>query len=77
MRSERDTKGFVHISDEGVTAVVHENSGISFYTTTATATRSAMMRVNQLIADASQWPTQLLPRLDVALGQIEMIELLE
>ncbi len=77
MRIERDTMGLVHISDEGVTAVVHENSGISFYMTTATASRSAMKRVNELIADASQWPTQLLPRLDVALGQFEMIELLE
>jgi hypothetical protein len=67
MRIERDITGRLHIEDEGVSAIVDE-AGQSSLSMKTTATRTAVQRVCDLVADTSRWPTMRLPRLDVDAG---------
>jgi len=62
MYMERDRAGRLHIEDDGVSAIVGER-GESSFTMTATASRSAMKRVCDLIGDMTRWPTMPMPRI--------------
>lgn len=64
MHMERDKAGRLHIEDEGVSAIIDER-GQSSFSMTATACRSAVVRVCEVIEDSTQWPTMRLPRMDV------------
>lgn len=63
MQMERDAAGRVHIEDEGVLAII-DVRGQSSFSMTATAPRSAIQRVCEVVEDSTQWPTMRLPRID-------------
>lgn len=70
MYMQRDRAGRLHIEDDGVCAIVGE-CGVSSFSMTATASRSAVKRVCDLIADMTRWPTMPMPVIGDEAGQLE------
>jgi len=64
MQMHRDAAGRLHIDDEGVSAIV-DDRGESSFSMMASASRTAVKRVCDIVEDSTLWPTMKLPCLDV------------